>query len=330
MSTNKTAIAWTDRTWNPLRGCSLVSPGCTNCYAMRVAHRFNGLGQPYEGLTRMTEHGPVWTGKVRMAATVDEPLHWKKPARIFVNSMSDLFHEGVPFNFVDHVLLTIAKTPRHSYQVLTKRPERMSQYFAQAQARASYLIWPLPNLWLGVSVENQATVDERISILLQTPAAVRFLSVEPLLEHIDLRSHLERTCVKCGGSASIPHPSGGGVACPRCLKHQASDPDQIDWVIVGGESGPAARPCNVDWVRSVVRQCEAADVSCFVKQLGANIFCSGITGPGEHWSAGGEAQQRMAVPVGDKILFPVVLKDRKGADPSEWPVDLRIQELPNA
>lgn len=175
MSTHS-KIEWTDRTWNPIRGCSLVSPGCTNCYAMRQVHRFDHPGGPYEGLTRMTEHGPVWTGKVRVVEeALAEPPSWRKPCRVFVNSMSDLFHEGVPAEFIDRVFAVMQLARRHTFQILTKQPHRMA------------LHRPPANVWLGVSVENQATADERIPLLLQTPAAVRFLSVEPLLEAVDLR-----------------------------------------------------------------------------------------------------------------------------------------------
>jgi len=287
MSTIKSNIQWTDRTWNPVRGCSLVSPGCTNCYAMKQAHRFSGAGKPFEGLTRMTEHGPVWTGKVRIVPeALNEPLRWRKPQKVFVNSMSDLFHEDVPTDFVDQVFAIMALAKEHTFQILTKRPAEMRRYLESKDpcclasaapekypCSASYIEdrpWPLPNVWLGVSVENQATADDRIPILLQTPAAVRFLSCEPLLERIDL-------------------PMRG-----------------IGWVIVGGESGPGARPCNVEWIRDLVRQCRAAVVPPFVKQLGAKPLYD---------------DRRDEVP----LCWP---RDRKGGDPTEWPEDFRIREYP--
>jgi protein gp37 len=266
----------------------LVSPGCTNCYAQKQAHRFSGKGQPYEDLTRMTEHGPVWTGKIRtVPEALDEPLHWRKPARIFVNSMSDLFHEGVPDSFIAEAWNTMATAipdcrkrhchddqclwnEPHTYQVLTKRPERMRDVVTRLPEIAARQLsldaplntvldvgdWPLPNVWLGVSVENQATADERIPILLQTPAAVRFLSVEPLLERIDLVPWL-----------FVPDPTGAPAdLIPR---NRTTFEPALDWVIVGGESGPDARPCEIDWIRSLVTQCDYAQVPCFVKQFGS-------------------------------------------------------------
>ena len=279
MSTSKTAISWTDRTWNPVRGCSLVSPGCTNCYAQKQAHRFSGKGQPYEGLTRMTEHGPVWTGKIRtVPEALDEPLHWRKPARIFVNSMSDLFHEDVPFEFIDRVMAVISRlsddsrprTPAdmHQFQVLTKRAERMRDYMndelvaARVCARrfksggGSAIEWPPSNLWLLVSAEDQKTLDERTSILLQTRAAVRGISLEPLLERVDVAPLFDRCSYYCDHGDEYPE----GHRPERNL---------IDWVIVGGESGPDARPCEIDWIRSLVTQCDYAQVPCFVKQFGS-------------------------------------------------------------
>jgi protein gp37 len=278
-------IEWTDRVWNPVRGCSLVSPGCTNCYAMRQAHRFNAKGQPYERLTRTTERGPVWTGDIRLVlAALEEPLRWKKPSRVFVNSMSDLFHEGAPDEFIDQVFGVMGTCRRHTFQVLTKRPERMRDYLIANHARGS----DTPNVWLGVSAENQATADERIPILLQTPAAVRFVSTEPLLEPVDIR----RWIVGCNDYRDPPEHAG------------------IHWVIVGGESGPNARPCNVEWIRDIVRQCKAAGVRVFVKQIGGLAFNGSLRGhePDCRW----------------------LTDDRKGGDPAEWPEDLRVREYPAA
>ena len=287
MSAN-TTIAWTDKTWNPVRGCSLVSPGCTNCYAMRQARRFSGPGQPYEGLTRMTEHGPLWTGKVRLVESeLDAPLRWRKPCRVFVNSMSDLFHEDVPFEFITQVWNTMYRASEHTFQVLTKRPERMLAFHRMfGEANKMPLVH---NVWLGVSVENQATADERIPILLQTPAAVRFLSAEPLLEPIDLATWFFSAMT-----------DQGKCAC--------------DWVIVGGESGPGARPCNVEWIRSIVRQCRGAHVPVFVKQLGSQ--------PVWHEEEGTYCDPPSC------IRHTKKLRDHKGGDPSEWPEYLRVREFP--
>ena len=230
-----TKIQWTEKTWNPIRGCSIVSPGCVNCYAMKMAHRFSGPGMPYEGLTVLKSHGPTWTGKVVCdEKKLDDPLHWKKPCRIFVNSMSDLFHEGVPMSFLNRVFRTMLSCPQHTFQILTKRPLRMLAYMSQRAVIPS-------NAWLGVSVEDQKTADERIPLLRQTPAAVRWVSYEPMLAPVVFTDYLP---VKC---------------CP---------PPYLDWIVCGGESGPGARPLRLQWVRDVIGQCKANHTPVFVKQLG--------------------------------------------------------------
>lgn len=277
----KTAIEWTEETWNPIRGCTRVSAGCMNCYAERVAMRFSGPGQPYEGLVQMTNSHPQWTGKVQFVGKhLHDPLKWKEPRRVFVNSMSDLFHEGMTDQQIDRVFAVMAMSPKHTFQVLTKRPERMAWYLSEPGLRAriareanvmmrsgkgansdalahvftwgrlehaepgeyvNYLAgiadrcWPLPNVWLGVSVENQKAANERISLLLQTPAAVRWISAEPLL---------------------------GPILFKRYGK------PLLDWVVCGGESGPGARPMHPDWARSLRDQCKAAGVAFFFKQWG--------------------------------------------------------------
>lgn len=276
-----TSIQWTDKTWNPVRGCSVVSPGCRSCYAMKQAHRFSGPGQPYEGLTKLSgRSGPQWTGQIRLVEdALLEPLRWRKPARVFVNSMSDLFHEGVPDRFLQDVFQVMSATPQHTYQVLTKRPERMRHWIAR-----TFTGEVCQNVWLGVSVEDQQRADERIPLLLQTPAAVRFVSAEPLLGPLDLA------------------PFFDGV-----LTDFSKRDYPLHWVIVGGESGPGARPCDVDWVRSIVHQCRASGVPVFVKQLGAK--------PAGWWSNS----------LGPRIG---VLRNRKGGDPAEWPADLRVREWP--
>src|SRR3954471_18714136 len=171
---DKSTIEWTDATWNPVRGCAIVSKGCTNCYAMRQAHRSSGAGGAYEGLTKLSKGGPVWTGKVRtVPQLLDQPLRWRRPRRIFVNSMSDLFHEDVDIVFIASVLGIGASCPQHTLQVLTKRPRRMLAVIQSLEFREAYastmamycdtfLPWPAPNVWLGVSVEDQAAADERI------------------------------------------------------------------------------------------------------------------------------------------------------------------------
>ena len=277
-----TTIEWTERTWNPARGCSRVSPGCDHCYAMRQAHRFSGPGQPYEGLTTIRRGRVDWTGRARFVPEqLQQPLRVRRPTAFFVNSMSDLFHESLTNEQVAAVFGVMAATPQHTYQILTKRPKRMREWFGWLDGRR-----PLPNVWLGVSCDDQARADERIPHLLSTPAAVRFVSAEPLLGPIALRAWMPRHAVTetddCAPWCSACGPTG---PLPR-----------IDWVIVGGESGPGARPCDVDWIRSIVRQCREAGTACFVKQLGSRLG----------------------------------LRDPKGGDPSEWPEDLRVRETPEA
>lgn len=257
---NKTEIAWTDSTWNPTTGCTKVSQGCKNCYAERI------FARPYPG-RKFTD---VRTHSDRL----EQPLHWKKPRRIFVNSMSDLFHEAVPDEFIDQVFAVMEYSPRHTYQILTKRPIRMVAYFKNRERRevstgllvpscittemyldhALPLVWPLPNVHLGVSVENQEAADERIPLLLQTPAAVRFLSIEPLLEPVNfMRVLLEENLSRPRPQSWAPEDFAPGA--------------KIDWVIVGGESGPHARSMDLAWVRSLRDQCKAAGIPLFVKQL---------------------------------------------------------------
>jgi protein gp37 len=272
---DKTGIEWTDATWNPIRGCSRVSEGCKNCYAERVANRYSGPGLPYDG----TITDGRWNGQIKLVPEVlDKPLRWRKPRRIFVNSMSDLFHENVPLEYIAQVFDVMASATAdcgknhkheeecwcgdpHIFQILTKRPERMRrvineelpEFVAELMWGDSTLSmaigdhWPLPNVWLGVSVENQRTADERIPLLLQTPAAVRFLSIEPMIGPVNL-----------DGIWGYPGSADGAQL----------DNWPIHWVIVGGESGPGARPMHPDWVRGLRDQCQAAGVPFFFKQWG--------------------------------------------------------------
>ena len=300
----KGGISWTDQTWNPIRGCSRVSQGCVNCYAESMAARFSGPGQPYEGLARMTPSGARWTGEVRLVEEhLADPLRWKRARRVFVNSMSDLFHEKLAFEDVSAVFRTCMFAEHHTFQILTKRPGRMLEYVehvtrrkpAHGPADGDRILgqrWPLPNVWLGVSVEDQKTADERIPILLQCPAAVRFVSYEPALGVIDFRPWL-------GQIGELGAWTGFG--------------QRLDWVIVGGESGPHARPFDLAWARSIVEQCAAAGVACFVKQMGSRpVRRDGASAPG--------------YPPGS--IVPLKLHDRAGADPAEWPEDLRVQQFP--
>lgn len=262
-----TGIEWTERTWNPIVGCSVVSPGCTNCYAMRTAHRLgrNPRTPQYRGLTKMTRGGAVWTGRMRFVeSALTIPLRRRKPTTYFVNSMSDLFAEDVPDEWIDRVFAVMALCPQHQFQVLTKRPERMRDYFraepwdrlnehcgvlAHWDDMPSYETTVLPHVWLGVSVEDQARANERIPALLGTPAAIRFVSAEPLLGPVDI------TAIRRTRAEGFMRPLDGRF-------------NTLNWLIVGGESGPGARPMHPDWARSLRDQCQAAGVPFFFKQWG--------------------------------------------------------------
>ena len=253
-----TQIDWCDKVWNPVTGCSKVSTGCKNCYAERMAKRLAGrAGYPAENPFAVTLHPD----------RLNEPLRWRKPRRVFVCSMGDLFHADVPDGFIFRVWQTMAATPWHTYQVLTKRPERMAEFTGVCAVMPPFA---LPNVWLGVSVEDQATADERIPHLLRCPAAVRFVSYEPALGPVDfdgdgyagpgwLRGwHTEAEHdPRCDGSCSAGH-------CPVPVQ---TENEKLDWIIAGGESGPHARPAHPDWFRSVRDQCKAAGVAFFMKQI---------------------------------------------------------------
>jgi protein gp37 len=278
-----TSIEWTDKTWNPVRGCSRVSEGCRNCYAERVAARFSGPGQPYEGLATMTAAGPRWTGKTKpIYDQLDAPFHWRKPQRIFVNSMSDLFHESVSEDFIRAVWTTMAQAPRHTYQILTKRPERMARIVSgfvddRTTWREGWTGIALPNVWLGVSVEDQKTADERIPHLLATPAAVRFLSAEPLLGFVDFTRYTQR-CEVCGETPNDVTSGQSWRWDGRTWQHHhgypyghagAEQTGAISLVIAGGESGPGARPMHPHWPLWLRDQCQTAGIAFFFKQWGA-------------------------------------------------------------
>ena len=343
-----TGIAWCDATWNPVSGCTKVSAGCKHCYAERLTQRFGGT------FTDVKCHPDRLT----------IPLHWRKGRRIFTVSMGDLFHEAVPDEFIDRVFAIMALAPRHTFQILTKRPERMVSYFHRWEAQSDPTVlgdshlgcilngpvewmmneapekpggndrwywipdqiegegvvtaagywdykgkecpvipWPLPNVWLGVSCEDQATADARIPLLLQTPAAVRFVSYEPALEEVDFTGWLwgrEIPCPDC--------PKDADCECGYEPRIKLAGEAHIDWLIAGGESGPKARPCDIRWIRSAMCQCQAADTPVFVKQLGANIAGRDC----EHGRSGKTCKTM----------------HRSGADPSEWPEDLRVREFP--
>ena len=314
-------IAWTQETWNPIRGCSRVSLGCGGphgqggCYAERLAIRFSGPGQAYEGLVKSTPAGPRWTGKVALVeSALDLPLRWKKPRRIFVNSMSDLFHEKVADEWIIGILRVIERAPQHTFQVLTKRPERMLDFFiGTSGAGASAPV--LPNLWLGVSVEDQATADERIPLLLQTPAAVRWVSYEPALAGIDRW----KTVFPSGDTINWLT----GMVRPNApLSHDPPYPGpHLDWIVVGGESGPGARPFDLAWARQTIAQGRAAGIPVFVKQVGSRAVWS----IEEYKYRHGERIAAADI-IGDRARFYTV--DRKGGAMEEWPADLRVREYP--
>lgn len=295
-------IQWTEQTWNPIVGCSIVSPGCTNCYAMKMAARIETMGTAphYIGTTKKVNGNAVWTGKLARAPTKAflAPLRRGTPTMYFVNSMSDLFHEDCPEEWIADVFNIMAATPHHTYQVLTKRADRMQHIMAGPKPHHLWSpnLWhcrTLPNVWLGVSTERQKEADERIPLLLQTPAAVRFISAEPLLGPIDLTDH-------CNGHYFFDTLRG---------TRWHDDPDgqnltekfspSLDWVIVGGESGPGARRMEVDWALSLINQCKSADVRCFMKQIGS------------------------------RLATDCDSKDRKGGNWNDWPSDMRVREMPN-
>ncbi|MEW5727490.1 MAG: phage Gp37/Gp68 family protein [Pseudomonadota bacterium] len=268
---DKSGIEWTEATWNPVVGCSILSAGCSRCYAMREAHRLAAkLGiDKYAGTTEETKAGPVWNGTVRLHHPhLDQPLRWKRPRRIFVNSMSDLFHEALSDEDIDKVFAVMALARHHTFQVLTKRSARMLSYLDQPRRRRAWdeairtmfgreSVSPppiLPNVWMGVSVEDQAAADARIPDLLSAPAAVRWLSCEPLLGPVDITQYLN-TFLK---PASI-----GPSTCPHPLKRL------LHWIVCGGESGDRARPMHPDWARSLRDQCAAAGAPFLFKQWGA-------------------------------------------------------------
>lgn len=266
-------IEWTEKTWNPITGCTQVSAGCLNCYAKRLIE------------TRL-KHKPRFK-KNGFEVTIhrdrfDQPTRWAKPRMVFVCSMGDLFHEDVPTPVIFELLEVMRSCPRHTFQVLTKRAQRMQQVVVswtyQLHQQMPEAPWVHHNIWFGVTAENERRLDERLPDLVRTPAIVRFLSLEPLLEPINL-----------GLPGTVPKswdPAGYQLVG-----------DKIDWVIVGGESGFAARMCDPDWIRDVIEQCRDMDVPVFVKQLGTE------------WARGRSGA-------------------RKGGLMSDWPEDLRVREWP--
>jgi len=321
MSAN-TSIEWTDASWNPIRGlkgrwsCTKVSPGCQNCYAEAMNVRFGG--PPYtvgeDGLRLDYE-------------ALELPLRWRKPRRVFVCSMTDLFDTRVPAPWIEKIFDVMVRASHHTYQVLTKRSNRMRDILGPRPrgiglyAAEGLVPRPWPHIWLGVSVEDQERADERVPDLLETPAAVRFVSAEPLLGPVDFTrvDGSTRDALK-GYDFELIEP-------------WPDNPPKVDWVIVGGESGPGARPCDLAWIRSIRDQCRAAGAAVFVKQLGRWIA-------GDH---AGFCAQSWLFPGGSRWVPPVIgyradhrpegavafsLMDLKGGSWSEWPADLRVREWP--
>ena len=343
---DKTDIAWTESTWNPVTGCTKVSAGCKNCYAERDWARLaaNPKAADYFG----RPFTDVKTHPHRM----DQPLRWRRPRRIFVNSMSDLFHESVPDAVIDEVFAVMLLAPHHTFQVLTKRPGRMVAYFQakdlyqrvlaaangmrKAHPKAGLDNIPIdnpasrfaPHIWWGVSVEDQESALARIPLLLSIPVAVHWVSAEPLLGPLDLtpwlhsdhdigariladiRAHTNREAVSLEaplhlftdeGTPSVVSGTSGGT--------QRAPFAKIDWVVVGGESGPRVRVFCADWARTLIKDCRAANVPVFIKQMGA------------FWS---KRHTRF-----NDGSFPVRPTHRAGADPQEWPADLQVREYPD-
>lgn len=288
---SKTKIEWTEACWNPVTGCVKVSPGCKHCYAEGIAERFFAKQYPPNADGSARKFTDVRCHPERLG----EPLRRRKPTMYFVNSMSDLFHEDVPFEFIAQVWQVCSRAPQHTFQILTKRPKRMLEFSQWMAGRdhVSIAEWPR-NVWLGVSVENMKYACDRIGLLTETPAAVRFISAEPLLEEIFIELWLE---------AQID-PSDDNRLYPG-----------IDWVIVGGESGPGARPFNLSWAESLLRQCKAARVPFFMKQIGSNSF----------WDS---PERRIRLATGSDGFTRTAVRNPKGGDMAEWPEWLRVRELP--
>jgi len=379
-----TTIEWTDKTWSPIRArvkedaphiailhgwtelaeicermkghvgphCEVISTGCNHCYSCTNNHRClpsNGTGLPFDKRSR--ELVDIFVDE----KILGEPLRWRKPVKVFVENQSDLFGEWVPFEFIDKVFAVMALTPQHTYQILTKRPERMREYCLRLRTVADLIAAAareigashvqggriyelldgngrLENVWLGVSVEDQLRADERIPKLLQTPAAVRFVSYEPALSAVNFRSIGVTQDKPVGASPFSDYPrvlywnALSGFRATSFMGGTEGNP-KLDWIIVGGESGAGARPFNIQWARDVVRQCQQAGVACFVKQLGAYVRWDGIQGgygdgPSNVWPLPYHKEH-------DAGCWHVFLDDRKGGSPEEWPEDLRVREFPS-
>lgn len=334
-------IAWTEQTWNPIRGCTRISSGCTRCYAEVVAARFSDPGMAYEGLARRTSAGPRWTGKLKVVEEhLADPIRWRRPRMIFVNSMSDLFHQSLSIDVIARVYAVMILSPHHTFQVLTKRAARMREVLTDSSfyrrvldaATGFRARWPgltgigisdptkFPpmNVWNGVSVENQPAADQRVPELVATPSSVRWLSIEPQIGPVDLSAFIGGPYVTLPGDQVEPNRNAG-----------------IDWVVIGGESGRDPRPFNVEWARSLLAQCRGAGVPVFMKQLGsnptANYYDEGYREL--HEAEGIEHPEPIdwdyrdgQPPLGTRMS--VRGRSRAGGDMAEWPADLRCREFP--
>jgi protein gp37 len=332
---SKTKIEWTatvnsdgtvtpGSSWNPIRArtghedfegvrvgwhCEKVSPGCANCYAERINRRVGTRERYGKGVAESFLDEKMLTA----------PLRWRKPRRVFVCSMSDLFGNWVPDEWLDRIFAVMALAPQHTFQVLTKRSARMREYMGrgkdseafkpiwEAAGRPKSLKWPPPNVWLGVSAEDQPRLDERGPDLLETPAAVRFVSAEPLLGSLDL-NRKELVCKTWRRGFTIGR--------------------YLDWVIVGGESGPGARPMDIAWARDIVEQCREDRVACFVKQLGSVAAIELAAWRDLPWTP--LLNHRRHVELEKRGLVRLWFRHPKGGDPEEWPEDLRVREFPEA
>lgn len=327
-----TGIQWTDATWPIVQGCTPVSPGCANCYVPRtlIRHVYNPnpkISLPVMGLV---EQEPClrFTGKVALREDrMSWPLKWRKPSMIFVPSHGDLFHDAVPDDFILRTFDVMRrctwaggqdggkiKGNGHTFQVLTKRAQRMADFSERLRwdgeklflgdSGGTLALPPNPQIWMGVSVEDQRRFDERGPILLKCPAAVRFLSCEPLLGPLDFHFG----CTPEDMEWRREHDVNYDATC-------------FDWGITGGESGPKSRPCHVEWIESIVKQYRTSGVACFVKQLGSKPFLADGSDPNGWPTIGG--------PV-DWETGNVSLNDSHGGDPDEWPEHLRVREFPEA
>lgn len=261
----KSKIHWTDATWQPVTGCSVISAGCKNCYAMKLAGGRLRHHPSRAGLTDPSAAGPVWNGTVRLNEDwLDQPLKWQAPRRIFVCAHGDLFHDAVPDDWIDTVFQIMDIGRRHTFQVLTKRPERMRDFMTDHPE------WRLPNVWLGVSAEDAATAAARIPVLMETPAAIRWVSYEPALGPVDFSPWMPPVVATwCDGGPESPEIRQLLFAAARGARHRDPDPvPGIDWIVAGGESGAQARPAHPDWYRAARDVCARGAVPFFFKQWG--------------------------------------------------------------